>query len=88
MSLEYNTDIIVQQITDEQWCKAAVKLENSHANISEVEATIPRRGWSWSVLRTDVKGVFLKNTYFYGKIITSSSMNVYVECRGLLRTSP
>jgi hypothetical protein len=79
MSFESASDIIVRQITDEQWCEAAIKLEQNPA-MNEVEASIPRRHWSWLITRTDITGVFLKNTYYHGKLVTSSSMNVYVEC--------
>ena len=70
----------VRQISYEQWCEAAIKLDDN-PNINEVEASIPRSGWTWRVVRTDVKGIFLKNTYLNGKVVTSSSMNVLVECR-------
>ena len=62
----------VRQISYEQWCEAA----------------IPRSGWTWRVVRTDVKGIFLKNTYLNGKVVTSSSMNVLVECRHMRARVP
>ena len=71
-----------ESCTDEQWCEAAIKLEQN-PSINKVEASIPRRGWMWCVVRTDINGVFLKNTYFNGNIVTSSSINVYVESRHL-----
>jgi len=79
MSSEDSNYMIVRQITDEQWCEAALRLEQN-PDMNEVEASIPRRHWSWLITRTNIRGVFLKNTYFHGKLVTSSSMNVYVEC--------
>lgn len=77
----------VRHISYEQWCEAAIKLENS-PDTNEVEVSIPRLRWTWRVVRTDVKGIFLKNTYFDGKIITSSSMNVLVECHHMRTRIP
>jgi hypothetical protein len=80
-------DTIVKQISDDQWCEAAIKLDNS-PDTWEIDASIPRQRYKWRIVRTDVKGIFLKNTYFDGKLITSSSMNFYVECRHLRMRIP
>ena len=85
--MENADEILVRQISYEQWCEAAIKLDDN-PNINEVEASIPRSGWAWRVARTDVKGIFLKNTYLNGKIVTSSSMNVLVECRHMRMRIP
>jgi len=85
--MENADEILVRQISYEQWCEAAIKLDDN-PNINEIEASIPRSGWAWRVARTDVKGIFLKNTYLNGKLVTSSSMNVLVECRHMRARIP
>ena len=66
---------LVRSINEDRWMCAADKLISA-PHLTDVVAKGPKDEWSWYLKRTETHGVFLRNTYRDGVIVTSSIMDI------------
>jgi hypothetical protein len=71
---------LVRQINELRWWGAVLYLEE-HPNEDSCTASNPHNEWSWRLVRTAEKGIYLQNTYCYDKLSVSTKMNTNFEGR-------
>jgi hypothetical protein len=71
---------IVRQISELRWWGAVLYLDENPSEDS-CSASHNHNEWSWKLVRTSEKGVYLQNTYCNGKLVLSAEMNTNIEGR-------
>lgn len=66
---------LVRSITEGRW-ESAAEMLIADPHLIDVVASRPKDEWSWHLKRTDIKGVFLRNTYRAGVLASSYPMSV------------
>ena len=64
---------LVRSITEGRW-ESAAEMLIADPHLIDVAASRPKDEWSWRLKRTDIKGVFLRNTYRAGVLASSYPM--------------
>ncbi len=71
---------LVRQINELRWWEAVLYLEEN-PTVDSCSASHPHNEWSWKLMRTPEKGVYLQTTYCYDKPILTTKMNTNIEGR-------
>jgi hypothetical protein len=71
---------ITRQINELRWWGAVLYLDDNPSEDS-CSASHNHHEWSWTLVRTPEKGVYLQHTYYNGKLIVSREMNTNIKGR-------
>jgi hypothetical protein len=71
---------LVRQINELRWWGAVLYLEE-HPEEDSCSASNPRNEWSWRLMRTEKKGVYLQNTYRDETLCVSTVMDTNIQGR-------
>ena len=78
---------LVRSITEGRW-ESAAEMLIADPHLIDVVASRPKDEWSWHLKRTDIKGVFLRNTYRAGVLASSYPMSVNPMSANPMSTNP
>ena len=78
---------LVRSITEGRW-EGAAEMLIADPHLIDVAASRPKDEWSWRLKRTDIKGVFLRNTYRAGVLASSYPMSTNPMSTNPISTNP
>lgn len=76
---KYQSQIpLLRSISSLRWWCAVITLEEN-PDINECSASHQHNEWTWRLVRTSEKGIYLQNTYFNNNLMCSEKMKTTDE---------